>query len=201
LGLIQEMVIGDSATVYVPIDSLKTPPEKFLHSENLEYRVKVLNIENQEVYMDRIGAAQKKIREDAFTEAKTAFDDYKAGKYKNNLIEKDHNVKVAIVNPSKGDLPNYEDAVSVNYYGFFDDGKSFDSSYKVGKPYTFVLGRGSVIQGWDIGIPSVAKGATAIIDIPYPMAYGKAGSSAIPPRSNLFFWVKVEDIQKPTIKK
>ena len=147
-----------------------------------------------------IEAAQKKLREESFAEAKTAFDDYKAGKYQNSLIEKDHNVKVAIVNTSKGELPKYEDAVSVNYYGFFDDGKSFDSSFKVGKPYSFVLGRGSVIQGWDIGIPSVAKGATAIIDIPYPMAYGKAGSSAIPPRSNLFFWVKVEDIQKPTIK-
>lgn len=199
LSLIQTMVKGDSASVYVPVDSLSTPPEKFKRSENVEYHVTVLDIEKQEDYMDRIGSEQRKLREESLAEAKEAFENYQAGKYKNRIIEKDHNVKVAIVKPTNGELPKYEDAVSVNYYGFYKDGKSFDSSYKVGKPYSFVLGRGSVIQGWDIGIPSVPKGASAILDIPYPMAYGKKGSSVIPPHSDLIFWVKVEAIQKPTI--
>jgi len=200
LSLISTMVKGDSATVYVPVDSLTSPPEKFLRSENVAYHVKVLNIENEEVYMDRIGAAQRKLREESLAEAESALKEYKSGKYNRDLIEKDHNVKVAIIKNTKGELPNYGDAVSVNYYGFFENGKGFDSSYKVGKPYSFVLGQGSVIPGWDIGIPSVPLGATAILDIPFPQAYGKRGTSVIPPRSNLFFWVKLEAIQKPTIK-
>jgi len=200
LSLIKTMTEGDSATVYVPVDSLSNPPRKFLTSENVEYHVKLLKIEDETTYMDRIGSEQKKLKEESLSEARSAFEEYKAGRLEKDLIEKDHNVRVAIATKGNGEFPKYEDAVSVNYYGFFEDGSSFDSSYKVGKPYTFVLGRGSVIEGWDIGIPSVDIGGTAILDVPFPMAYGKAGNSVIPPRTKLFFWVKVEEIQKPTIK-
>ena len=92
---------------------------------------------------------------------------------------------------------DYNEAVFVHYYGFLKDGSSFDNSYKVGKPYSFRLGRGGVIQGWDVAMDEIPEGGTAIIEVPFPMAYGDEGrEGVIPPQSDLYFWVKMDFIEK-----
>lgn len=196
LSLIRTMSIGDSATVYVPVDSLSSPPQEFLQSKQVDYHVKVLLIEDQETYMDRIGSEQSTLQKETLAEAKAAFASYKAGEYDQNVITKNGDVKVAVVKDTGAEKPTYNDRVYVNYYGFFKDGTSFDNSYKVGKPYAFKVGRGGVIQGWDVAITDVPKGGTAFLEIPFPMAYGSDGrKGVIPPRSDLFFWIKLEEIQ------
>jgi FKBP-type peptidyl-prolyl cis-trans isomerase len=86
------------------------------------------------------------------------------------------------------------DKVKVNYTGTLMDGKEFDSS--VGKaPFEFTLGKGDVIKGWDEGVPGMKVGGKRKLTIPYPMAYGEAGSGEkIPPKAALKFDIELLEI-------
>ena len=81
--------------------------------------------------------------------------------------------------------------VTVHYTGYFRDGKIFDSSVTRGEPFTFLLGRGQVIPGWDEGIALLKVGQKAHLIIPYNLAYGENGRSGIPPKSDLIFDVEL----------
>jgi len=86
--------------------------------------------------------------------------------------------------------------VQVHYTGQFTSGKTFDSSRARGKPIEFVLGKGQVIRGWDIGIKGMKKGGARQLLIPYPLAYGERGyPGVIPPRSILIFDLELVDFQ------
>lgn len=197
LALVEHMTAGDSASVFVPVDSLSSPPVEFLQSEQVEYRVVMHRIESQDEYMNRIGNEQQKIQTESLAEAREALALYQSGALDSVTVEKNGEVKLAIVKNTDGVTADYDEFAFVHYYGFFPDGESFDNSYKVGKPYAMRVGKGGVIQGWDIAIPDIPEGATAIIDIPYQMAYGKEGKpGSIPPQSDLIFWVKIERVEK-----
>jgi FKBP-type peptidyl-prolyl cis-trans isomerase len=202
LSLVEQMAVGDSATVFVPVDSLSSPPQEFLQSKIVEYRVVMLTLESQDEYMKRVGFEESKLKEDSFAEAKDAFDKYMAGDYDKITVEKNGSVKLAIVDNTNGLKADYNELVFVHYYGFFKDGRSFDNSYKVGKPYGFRIGKGGVIRGWDIAIPDIPEGASAILEIPFTMAYGIEGNPGIiPPRTDLYYWVKIDKIEKSEPKK
>ncbi|MGI4742378.1 MAG: FKBP-type peptidyl-prolyl cis-trans isomerase [Janthinobacterium lividum] len=97
-----------------------------------------------------------------------------------------------------GAQPKPGQTVSVQYRGTLLDGKEFDSSAKSsqGKPFTYPLGRGQVIPGWDEGMAMLSKGAKATLLIPSSLAYGERGSlPAIPANSPLRFDVELVDIQ------
>jgi FKBP-type peptidyl-prolyl cis-trans isomerase len=79
------------------------------------------------------------------------------------------------------------DEVSVHYTGTLKDGTEFDSSYKRGEPYTFVLGIGQVIQGWDQGIVGMKVGEKRRLEIPSSLGYGAEGSGSIPGGAGLIF--------------
>jgi peptidylprolyl isomerase len=81
--------------------------------------------------------------------------------------------------------------VTVNYVGvLFKGGKEFDASWKRKEPFTFALGKGAVIKGWDQGIAGMKVGGRRMLIIPANLAYGSAGSGAtIPPNSALVFVV------------
>jgi len=94
-----------------------------------------------------------------------------------------------------GELAKSGDEVSVHYNGTYIDGEKFDSSYDRGEPYTFILGRGNVILGWDEGIALMKKGGKAKLIIPSSLAYGARGKSTIPGYSTLLFDVELVDIK------
>jgi len=87
----------------------------------------------------------------------------------------------------KGKTPNIGDKVTVHYRGQLEDGTEFDSSIERKQPFTFVLGRGQVIKGWDIGIKSMKTGGKRILIIPSKLGYGPGGSGPIPPNATLIF--------------
>ncbi len=85
------------------------------------------------------------------------------------------------------------DIVGVQYIGSFDDGKEFDNSYKRGEPFTFKLGAGEVIPGWDMGVQGMKVGGKRKLTIPPELGYGDRGSRGgeIPPNSTLHFTVEL----------
>ena len=100
--------------------------------------------------------------------------------------------------PGSGEIPRIGDEVIVNYDGRLLDGTPFDSSYTRGVPFTFRLGTGSVIKGWDEAFLTMKKGEKRTLIIPYWLAYGADGRPPTsPPRATLVFEVELIDIRPP----
>ena len=90
--------------------------------------------------------------------------------------------------------PKAGDTVVAQYSGRLLDGTPFDSSFVHGGPFTFQVGMGQVIKGWDEAFLTMKKGARRTLIIPYWLGYGEAGRPpAIPPRATLVFDVELVD--------
>ena len=88
------------------------------------------------------------------------------------------------------------DTVTVHYVGTLTDGKEFDSSRKHGQPFTFEVGKGRVIKGWDAGLVGMKVGGHRKLTIPSDLAYGDRGmSGAIPPKATLLFDIELLSIK------
>ena len=87
--------------------------------------------------------------------------------------------------------------VSVNYFGaLISDGTRFDDSFSRGDEFSFPLGAGQVIPGWDEGIALLKEGSKASFFIPYTLAYGEAGSPpVIPAKADLMFYVELNKVK------
>jgi FKBP-type peptidyl-prolyl cis-trans isomerase len=82
--------------------------------------------------------------------------------------------------------------VSVHYVGTLLDGSQFDSSRDRGKPFSFQLGAGQVISGWDQGVAGMKIGGLRKLTIPSALAYGERGfPPVIPPHATLVFEVEL----------
>jgi FKBP-type peptidyl-prolyl cis-trans isomerase len=82
--------------------------------------------------------------------------------------------------------------VSVHYSGWLENGKKFDSSVDRGQPFSFPLGTGRVIKGWDEGVQGMKVGGKRKLIIPSSLGYGARGAGgAIPPHATLIFEVEL----------
>ncbi|KAK0241727.1 hypothetical protein EDD85DRAFT_820128 [Armillaria nabsnona] len=84
--------------------------------------------------------------------------------------------------------------IQMRYIGKLTSGKIFDSNTK-GKPFSFRLGSGEVIKGWDQGLVGMQAGGERVLTIPPALAYGKKGQSGIPGNSTLIFECKLINIK------
>jgi len=100
-----------------------------------------------------------------------------------------------ILQEGTGAVAQAGDTVSVHYTGTFENGEKFDSSVDRGQPFSFPLGRGFVIQGWDMGVEGMKVGEKCRLTIPYELGYGKNGHGPIPPEATLIFEVELLGIE------
>src|SRR5262245_11155257 len=99
-----------------------------------------------------------------------------------------------ILRKGTGGKPQATDQVRVNYHGWLDDGKVFDSSYQRGESIAFPLNR--VIKGWTEGMQLVGEGGMIELTIPPDLAYGTRGAGRdVPPNATLHFLVELLKVE------
>ncbi len=95
-----------------------------------------------------------------------------------------------------GDSPKGGQGVVVHYTGTLEDGLKFDSSVDRNKPFSFTIGIGRVIPGWDEGVMTMKVGGKRRLIIPADLGYGAQGAGGvIPPNATLIFDVELLEIR------
>ena len=110
----------------------------------------------------------------------------------------ENELKITVNKEGSGDIAKNGMLVSVHYTGKLEDGTEFDSSIPRGQPFTFTLGTGQVIKGWDIGVEGMKVGEKRRLVIPPHLGYGARGAGgAIPPNATLIFDVELLEVAMP----
>jgi hypothetical protein len=116
--------------------------------------------------------------------------------FKSGFTTTEAGLGIKVLQEGTGTLPEVGKNVIVHYTGFLDNGQKFDSSVDRGQPFTFLLGKGQVIKGWDEGIAKLKIGTKALLKIPAELGYGSRGAGGvIPPNATLFFEVEVIGVE------
>lgn len=114
---------------------------------------------------------------------------------KTNMTE--HGVTWEVIKEGTGATPKPGDSVSVHYTGWLEDGTKFDSSVDRNEPFSFRLGRGYVIQGWEEAVATLKVGGKSKFTIPPELGYGERGAGGvIPPNATLIFDIELLSISK-----
>lgn len=105
-------------------------------------------------------------------------------------------LKYTDVKEGTGAQPQAGQTAVVHYTGWLLDGTKFDSSKDRGQPFSFPLGQGRVIRGWDEGVATMKVGGVRRLTIPPDLGYGARGAGgAIPPNATLSFEVELLDVK------
>ena len=100
------------------------------------------------------------------------------------------------IEQGKGEAPKASQTIVVHYTGWLEaDGTKFDSSVDRGAPFSFTIGEGQVIGGWDEGLATMQVGGKRRLIIPPDLAYGKSGQGPIPANATLIFDVELLEIR------
>lgn len=206
MSILMERKIGDSLTVVMPLNEKTKPymPPTAKETTEVHYYMKVNRVETEEENMAR---RQKEYEEQQAEmqrkmEEQKPIDDGLIQSYiqENGLTtEKTESGLYYTITESKGNAkPSVGDNVQVHYTGTLLDGTQFDSSVGKGQPFSFPLGQGRVIRGWDEGIALLGKGDKAVLLIPSHLGYGpRAAGEKIPASSVLKFEVELIDFESP----
>lgn len=108
------------------------------------------------------------------------------------LVTTDSGLQYADIVEGTGAMPQAGQRVTVHYTGTLEDGTKFDSSRDRGRPFTFQIGVGQVIKGWDEGVATMRVGGQRKLVIPSELGYGSRGAGGvIPPNATLVFDVEL----------
>ncbi len=198
-----EMTPGDSAVLYVPVDSLLkqgTPAMPWMRrgsNQFIVYKIAMVDVKSME---------QMKRYKESMAKEQIKKDDAQLQAYfkKNNIKPKktESGLYYTIERVGQGAKPEKGQKVSMNYTGKTLDGKVFDSNvdpkFMHVQPFNFVLGAGQVIKGWDIGVALLNEGTKGTLYIPSGLAYGENSPdpNKIPKNGILIFDVELVEILK-----
>lgn len=111
------------------------------------------------------------------------------------MIETESGLKYEILQEGDGEEAVSGKSVTVHYTGWLVDGSKFDSSVDRNSPFSFSLGKGMVIQGWDEGVAGMKIGEKRKLTIPAELGYGSRGAgTVIPPDATLVFDVELMEV-------
>lgn len=191
------MKAGDSAVFRLSLDSMAAsmgqPLPPFAKAGDFaSWEVRMVNVYTKEQMEKRNlekEEKQKKIDADAIA----AY--LKANKIK-NAQRTASGLHYVVHEAGTGEKPQSGQKVTVNYTGTNLEGDKFDSNtdpaFNHVEPFTFTLGKGQVIKGWDEGVAQLSKGSKATLYIPSHLAYGERGAgAAIPPNAVLIFDIEL----------
>jgi len=107
----------------------------------------------------------------------------------------DSGLKIEEIAEGSGDTATAGMTVTVHYTGWLENGSKFDSSHDRDDPFSFKLGRGMVIRGWDEGVAGMKVGGKRKLTIPAHLGYGSTGAGGvIPPNATLVFEVELLNV-------
>ena len=107
-------------------------------------------------------------------------------------------LKIEIITEGNGATASTGNRVSVHYKGMLTDGDVFDASGPRGKPFSFEIGAGQVIPGWEQGVSGMKVGEVRKLTIPPKLGYGsRGGGDTIPPNATLIFEIELLDVSDP----
>jgi FKBP-type peptidyl-prolyl cis-trans isomerase FkpA len=109
----------------------------------------------------------------------------------NAMTRSDSGLYTQDLEPGTGEVATSGRTLIVHYSGWLPDGTLFDTSRDNSRAFSFVLGAGNVIKGWDEGLAGMKVGGQRRLVLPSHLGYGKAGNGSIPPDSVLIFDVEL----------
>lgn len=192
LDVIKEMGVGDS------IKLVATP--EMMNNQNGSDTI-TYHIGMKKIYTE---AEFKKQQEELKTKAEARYNDIavkvnniysklSTDEMKAKTITTDSGLKYILLEEGEGSLTPKGETIKVDYHGILaKSGEVFDSSFKRPMPFTFKLGVGQVIRGWDEGLALLKGGSKALLIIPNKLAYGDRESGIIKKGDDLMFYVEVK---------
>ncbi len=207
IDALKEMAIGDSLTVFVPIDSLPFAPISFQSFKEIKHIINLIDLKSTKDFeidmasrtavLHAFADSLRGIKEPTKARLISVLRDYKNKKIEDQLKVTENGVKYLVLKEGNGLLPETGDMIEVNYAGSLTNELVFDESFSKGQPYVYRLNTGQVIKGWDDALQHFKEGTEAVLFIPAAMGYGATGSSpSIPPDSELIFYVSLYKVRK-----
>ena len=109
-------------------------------------------------------------------------------------------LQIETLSEGTGEIAETGKRVSVHYEGRLVDGEVFDASRPRGQAFSFTIGAGQVIGGWEQGVAGMKVGETRRLTIPPELGYGEAGAGdVIPPNATLVFEIELLDVTTPVV--
>lgn len=189
---------GDSALFKVSADSLfeKTfmgaLPVYMKKGESVYFRVKLFDIVPGAIVDSLARVKDIEMRREEFRK----LEKYLSDNNMEGVMPTKNGAYLSVTKAGSGDYPQTGDTVYVEYTGTLIDGTVFDKSVDADPPFSFVLGNGMVIEGWEECMPLMNAGSEAKMVLPSDLAYGSENIGMLPGYSSLIFDVKIIKIVK-----
>ncbi|MGD9891645.1 MAG: FKBP-type peptidyl-prolyl cis-trans isomerase [Dehalococcoidia bacterium] len=147
--------------------------------------------------MDRVSVTRRALLGlSALALLAAACDDEESKTTQGDVVTTPSGLQYEDIKVGDGAQPQAGQTVSVHYTGTLTDGTKFDSSRDRGQPFSFRLGTGEVIKGWDEGLSTMKVGGQRKLTIPPDLGYGARGAGGvIPPNATLIFDVELLDVK------